>query len=114
MSPMEHAKPQGNVVYTVTTLAKLEDSGLGVADTGETRCVGWYSEFAEAELAVLENRCDLYEAGGYPYAVVETVEEGLYPSGMPRRFYRYDCDRKRYLPMDEPECVARLGSFGIG
>ena len=102
------------VIYTVTTVSEITDTGLGFAQTGDTRCVGWYSDFSEAEVAVLENRCDLNEAGCYPYAIVETVEEGLYPSGLPRKLYRYDEARERYLPVDEPEGLARICAFGIG
>ncbi len=41
------------------------------------RTWAWYAEFKDAERCVLENHTDLWEAGGYNYAVIEAVQEGI-------------------------------------
>ena len=58
-------------IYTITTI-----KGLDPLD--DTRTVGFYCDRNRAILAVHENWGDMYECGSYPYAVIETVYEGLY------------------------------------
>ena len=101
-------------IYTVTTLSKLEETHLGFIDTGECRCVGWYQTFEDADSCVRNNRCDIYEAGSYPYAIIEKTSEGLYPETFIRFLYKFDDETDRYIPIDEPEQLHQICNFGIG
>lgn len=48
-------------------------------NTGNTRqrTWGWYTNFADAEQAVLENHTDIFEANYYNLAVIEEMPEGV-------------------------------------
>lgn len=70
-------------VYTITTAEKLEESERETLDTGDLRTVGFFHDFADAELAVMENDCDINETI-YKYAVIEEVYPGLYHRGAKR------------------------------
>lgn len=61
--------PRDFVVYFVTTLGP-----------GRARTVGYFRSFDDARKCVEENWGDIYEAGYYPYAVIEAMPEGLYPA----------------------------------
>lgn len=66
-------------IYTITTAEKLEESERETLDTGYLRTVGFFHDFADAELAVMENDCDINETI-YKYAVIEEVYPGAVPS----------------------------------
>ena len=54
----------------------------------DTRCVGYYSKFDEAEKVVLSNSCDICETC-YDYAVIENIPEGLYQYDFHPTWYKY-------------------------
>ena len=81
----------------------------------DTRCVGYYSSFEQACFAVEHNCYDLYEAGCYPYAVIEKIEEGLYQYDFNPTWYKYNNSTELYEKSERPSFIEKnLISFGIG
>ena len=99
-------------IYTITTAEKLEESERETLDAGYLRTVGFFHDFADAELAVMENDCDINETI-YKYAIIEEIYPGLYPRGA-KRFYKFNCKEDRYEPIAKPDCVSDYDVFSIG
>lgn len=61
-----------------------------------TRCVGYLSSKEDAINAVINNACDIYEAGAYPYAVIEHIEEGFYQYDFEPTWFEYNRETNKY------------------
>lgn len=91
-------------MYFITTISK-----------DDARCVGYVSSYEEAISIVEKNCCDLYEAGYYPYAVIENVEEGLYQYDFNPTWFTYNEELDEYEKSDRPDFIDPKGiGFGIG
>ena len=102
-----------NKIYIITTMTKLEQNKLGWPEYGSTRTVGWYESFNDAEKCVVYNNGDIWETC-YDYAIIEEVEEGLYPYCKPRWFYKYNIETGEYERIEEPELMKHIVCIGIG
>lgn len=79
------------------------------------RCVGYVSALEEAIDIVENNRCDLWEAGYYPYAVIENIAEGLYQYDQSPLWFKYNIEKEIYEKSNRPEFIdSRFVGFGIG
>ena len=92
------------MIYTITTLTN---------DGEDSRCVGYFATFERAEEALAENECDINEADTYPLAVIERVQEGLYPA-TEELWYKWNGLLGRYVPCDKPDQFKNFCNFGIG
>ena len=104
-------------VYFIATYGDIKKDKLGwLDDGGVRRVVGFYKDFATAERAVLENCCDLYEDGYYKYAVIEELEDGLYPYCSKPKFYKWQGDIKTggYKKIRRPKATKGFFGFTIG
>lgn len=107
--PVPSKKP--GRIFTVTTIRRVDpNSGIGFG----ARTVGWYKKYKKAEECVLKNFGDIYECGYYPYAVIEEVEEGLYPYNENTWWFAWDQDKKAYLPIEKPEKLKNICNYSIG
>ena len=81
-----------------------------------TRCVGYLTNKEKAIDAVKSNACDLYEAGAYPYAVIEYIEEGLYQYDFKPIWFKYNEELDEYEPLEkEPDFInPKTVGFAIG
>lgn len=66
-----------------------------------TRCVGYLSNKEKAIDAVINNACDIYEAGAYPYAIIEHIEEGLYQYDFEPMWFKYNQEISKYEQIDK-------------
>lgn len=77
----------------------------GFADFGAMRTFGYMSTFAEAEKALNENWCDMFECL-YRYAVIEKIEpgkvKGLVSKKEDRKWFLYDRERDGFFQIEEP------------
>ena len=96
-------------IYTVTTMTKLEQD-LGWPRFGNTRLVAWYEKFDDAEKCVIYNDGDIWETC-YDYAVIEEVEQGLYPYCKNRWFYKFNERSKGYRNIEEPEFMEHFANI---
>jgi hypothetical protein len=76
-------------IYFVTTLEDLYDS------YSFKRTVGYYCNIEDAKYVVENNVCDINETC-YDYAVIEEIEEGMYPRVEQQLFYKFDYFDKKY------------------
>jgi len=88
--------------------------GFDKYGTNGNRCVGYFETFQEAEEAVINNDCDIYEAGYYPYAVIEGVKPGLYAISEKSFWYQYNKETKKYEKIKFPEILSHFMGFTIG
>jgi hypothetical protein len=99
-------------MYFITVFEKLPPND-DYCDCGATRCVGYYEKLESAEDTVKNNYGDIWETC-YDYAVIENIEEGLYPMTVDRQFYKHNDEKDTYEPIDEPEVFKHYCNFGIG
>lgn len=93
-------------IYTVTTFERMRLDPGGFPDFGDARTPGFYLTFEEAEAALADNRCDIWETR-YDYALVERVRPGLYPQlagdfDEDFTFFAYDVEEGGYVRTDLP------------
>ena len=92
-------------MYFVTTIDSNHD---------DTRCVGYFKEFKDAEIRVLENVLDIYETC-YDYAVIENVPEGFYQYDFTPKWYKWNVSKEKYEKIKErPEKYKNTIGFAIG
>ena len=96
-------------MYFITSVYPKKD-GYG------TRCVGYLSNKEKAINAVINNACDIYEAGAYPYAVIEYIEEGLYQYDFEPLWFEYNKELDEYEQLcKKPDCInSNTVGFAIG
>jgi hypothetical protein len=70
-------------MYFVTTLRVLDKD---VVD--DCRTVGYFSSYGEAYDCCKFNRCDIFEDGFYNYAVITSIEEGLYSTQTEQQWFK--------------------------
>ncbi len=94
-------------IYTITTLqSNLER---------KSRCVGFCFNVEDAKKEVENNTMDIYEAGYYPYCVIEEVQEGIYFFPRHEIWYKWNQDTNVYTQLlEKPKRFARTCCFGIG
>lgn len=81
----------------------------------DKRCVGYVSTLESALEVVTNNRCDINEAGEYPYAIIERINEGLYQYDYEPLWFKYNEKTHKYEASDRPEFIdSHLVGFGIG
>jgi len=90
-------------IYTDTAITRERHEGL--------RCFGWYDSFEKAELAVLENRCDIHECW-YHYVVIEKFNEGIHPVAFEQSWYIWDGEG--YKKSEKPVKFNSIVNFGLG
>ena len=86
-----------------------------ISEKNGNRCVGYFSELDLAIDMVKNNAGDLNEAGYYPYAVIEYVEEGLYRYDQHPMWFKYDEITEGYEKSERPDFIPNNHvGFGIG
>lgn len=79
----------------------------------QSRTIGWYSNFEEAEKAILEDHCNLWEDGYWHYASIEEVTFGVYPIP-PKSEQWYRNRNEKIIKVDKPERFKIVVNFSIG
>lgn len=82
----------------------------------DTRCVGYYKKLKDAEQVVVSNTGDLWEAGCYPYVVIENIPEGIYQYDFCPQWYKYNEKLEIYEKIDNsPDFIEKPAiGFGLG
>jgi len=100
-------------MWFVTVIEKMEERYSDFADTGETRCWGFFSDKGKAAQSLHENWFDMHE-NFYDYAVIEEYEEGLFNDTGKRQWFKWDEERQGYFEIEEPNGVKHTVCFAIG
>lgn len=89
-------------IYVILCMSKLEQNPrTKFPDFGSESIMGWYEDKDTAFERVRTNACDINETC-YDYAIIEEVEQGLYPASMNRWFFEYKKDKGEYIQIEEP------------
>lgn len=90
------------MVYVITTFAISNPPNPNTYnELVRHRTVGLFWKKEDAFDILHHNYGDLWEAGYYPYAVVEEVGEGLYPLKINHWFFEYHNEQEVYVEIDE-------------
>jgi putative NADH-flavin reductase len=90
-------------VYFITTFKSLDDY----------RTVGFCSQLKDALRIVETNSCDIFEYD-YDYAIIEEVEEGLYPMCQFSILYKWNFENERYEKVENQNLFEGHLFCGIG
>lgn len=99
-------------MYFITCFQKIGNGKYGL-DIGASRVVGYCSNYLIADSILRNNVCDIHETI-YHYAVIEEIEEGVYPTVKDRWFYKYDKEKDGYYPIEEPIEFKHYGNIALG
>jgi len=93
-------------IFTVTT----------VRLTNDTRCVGWFSSFKEAQFHVVNNYGDINEAEHWHYCVIEKIRGNTFYPCPPEKewWYRWNRKEDKYKRSNKPDSFKNVVNFGIG
>ncbi len=94
-------------MYFITTIDPKDN---------DIRCVGYFSDKDMAIEVVRNNIGDIYEAGCYPYAVIEHIPEGIYQYDMEPLWFTYIEKTQKYQPCATPLFIRKehMVGFAIG
>lgn len=102
------------MMFFVTVFNQVSiDAQTKVLYIEPSRVVGYYTDFNDADTVLKENICDVHETI-YHYAVIEEIEEGVYPVAQSRWFYKYDKEKDGYYPIDEPAEFKHYSNIALG
>lgn len=99
-------------VYFVTGIT-CEDKETEYKGYRGRRCFGYFPTFKEAEDAVLNNRCDIFEYI-HEYAVIEKVEDGIHQIDLNPTWYKWNVEKGDYEKTEEPDFAKGYVGWGIG
>ena len=89
-------------MYFVTTVDSRSE---------DTRCVGYFKTFEEAERVVTHNLDDIWETC-YDYAVIENIPEGLYQYDFHPTWYKFYKTVNGYIECEQPAFVKAISGVG--
>lgn len=93
-------------LYVLTSMRSL-DVHLNL----NTRTIGFFETFEDADLTVRECSETINEDNYFKYCIIEEVGFGLYKYGENRWFYKFDSDKMIYELIDEPEKLKCVVGF---
>jgi len=98
-------------LYFVATIRKVDKFGVS-----GSRTVGYFRTLQEAKDCIAQNWGDIYEDGYYPYAVIEGVEPGLYPTTLDSIWYKWEGDFETggYKTIEKPLELKSVINFTLG
>lgn len=94
-------------MYFITTI-QLKDG-----EQKDSRCIGYFKQFEEAEYIVLNNVGDIEETI-YNYCVIENIPEGIYQYDQNAKWYKFNDLDEVYKPCKKPKELNHFVGFGIG
>lgn len=101
---------ENKYIYVITVFEDL-DKKYGIK--GGSRCFGYYFNFEDADKAIRKNKTDINEYT-YSYAIIEEIPEGISQIIDRKCFYKFDYEKRKYYPIDEPEELKGYCNFSIG
>jgi len=107
MIGMRYGSSEMHEIYTLTTIRNK------AWDT-DTRCVGWFPNYEDAESTIIRSGELLNEAGYYEYAVIECIKAGIYQYDDNPAWFAYNYNLETYGKIERPEDFEHVCGFGIG
>ena len=81
--------------------------------TKNSRVVGFYHNFENADESVKTNSCDINEYS-YDYALVEKINPGLYPEATIMQYYKFNYSKQIYESIEALEELSIFCNFTMG
>lgn len=100
-------------MFFITCFQKIEIDKLGWLDMGASRVFGFKETFEQAECALNENTCDMFEFL-YEYAVVEQMSPAIHPDVEGRWFFKWDNEKQGFFRIDEPKEFLHYCNIALG
>lgn len=100
-------------MFFITCFEKIGVDKLGWPDMGDTRVFGFKETLAQAEYALNNNVCDMFEYL-YSYAVVEEMHPAIHPAVEGRWFFKWDNEKQGFFAMEEPEEFKHYCNIALG
>ena len=98
----------------ISTFTKLKPADVG-PDRRDIRSVGFLADKDKAIKAVESNAGDINEAGFYPLALVETLNEGIYPKTVSTVWFEWDEEAQGYRKISKrPKDLQSVCNFSLG
>lgn len=66
-------------------------------------CVGYEKYWNVANEKVTNNEKDIDDGGLYPYAVIEKIENGIYPTASEEHWFKFDKYSRKYNKIERPK-----------
>lgn len=79
----------------------------------DSRCIGYFKSFKEAEHIVINNIGDIEETI-YNYCVIENIPEGIYEYDQNAKWYKFNDLDEVYKPCEKPKELDKYVGFAIG
>lgn len=98
-------------IYFVTGITYKTENRTGMPRG--TRCFGYFSTFKEAEKALLNNSCDIFEYIN-EYAVIEKIEDGIHQIDLSPFWYKWNSEKECYEKTDRPDFAQGYVGWSIG
>jgi hypothetical protein len=107
-------KITNRTIFVVTTMViKNEHQDSNIFFDNQSRVVGFFFRFKDAEKHVINNTLDIYEAGSN-FVVIEECGQGFYNTEQIEHWYKWDEKLEKYKPYLKPTCYNCTISFGLG
>jgi hypothetical protein len=102
-------------IYVLTTIdLKTEDEYDKFDVIKKHRAVAWSFKLDFLIEDVKNNACDINEAGHYPYAVIEEMYEGFYPTIVSEHWFKFDRETEKYIEIERPKSLNCIQISAIG
>ena len=77
------------------------------------RTPGIFLDLKNAQTAIIENACGIQDCS-YNYAVIEEIQEGIYPFPIKEYWFKWSRKERKYKPCNKPAALRNIICFGIG
>jgi len=95
--------------WFITAIAVEDDS----PQSRDSRCFGFYAEYADAMSAVMQNRCDMRECL-YDYLVMEEIGEGIHPEVKKEIWFKWMEERRGWYHCVKPSEFVGVVNWALG
>lgn len=99
-------------MYFITCMTRCEKVD-GWFYGGTIRCFGYKETLEEAEEALNNNVCDMYEYC-YEYAVVEKLGPYIHPYVEDEYWFKWDDDKGGFFRIEKPEATYNVCNHALG
>ena len=100
-------------IYLITGITYEENDKSNLFPDRSQRCFGYFQTFEEAEKAVLNNSCDIWETI-HEYAVIEKVEDGIHQYDFNPTWFKWNLEKECYEKVEKPDFTKGYIGWGIG
>lgn len=100
-------------MFFITCMEKISIDDLGWIDYGDKRTFGFYADYCKVKKALNTNRCDMNETI-YNYAIVEEIDQGIHPTVIWTKWFKWDREKQGFFEIEEPEETKLYTNYALG